>query len=194
MTLLALLAALSGGTKGQPPTSYAIDSTRSVIAFSVRRMAVSTLRGRFSVVTGMIRHDTADLSHDVVEVVIRTASLDTDDKDRDRRLRGSDFLESRRYAEIHFVSRRVERTRDGFVAIGDLTVRGVTREVRVPYMIEPTVPGLAGRGDIRITGSTKISRRDFDLMWRPNPELANLFVGDQVTIELNLVAPAERQS
>lgn len=192
MTVIMLLAALSGGGKTRPPASYAIDSAKSVITFSVRRMAVSTLRGRFGVVTGVIRHDNTDLSRDIVEVVIRTASLDTDDKDRDRRLRGPDFLESRRYTEIRFVSRRVERAGGGFVAIGSLTVRGVTREVRVPYTIEQAAPGLAIRGAISITGSTKISRKDFDLMWRPNPELANLFVGDQVTIELNLVALPDR--
>jgi polyisoprenoid-binding protein YceI len=181
-----LCLTLAGGVTGRHAMLYTIDSTRSVIGFSVRRMAVSTLRGRFTVVTGLVRQDDADPTHGAVDVVIRTASLDTDDKDRDRRLRGNDFLESRKYAEIRFVSRRIERAGDHLVAIGDLTVRGVTREVRVPYTI--TTSATIGLGAIAITGSTKISRKDFDLMWRPNPDLANLFVGDQVTIELNLVA------
>ena len=181
-----LLMALAGGAH-HTVTTYAVDSTRSVIAFSVRRMAVSTLRGRFTVVTGMVRHDPDDPARDVVDVVIRTASLDTDDKDRDRRLSGPDFLESRKFAEIRFVSRRIERTGNHLVAVGDLTVRGVTREVRVPYAIDKSSPAL-GAGVIGISGTTKVSRKDFDLMWRPNPELANLFVGDQVTIELSLVA------
>jgi polyisoprenoid-binding protein YceI len=185
-----LLIALTGGAH-HAATTYAVDSTRSVIAFSVRRMAVSTIRGRFTIVTGMVRHDAADASRDVVDVVIRTTSFDTDDKDRDRRLRGADFLEVRKYPDIHFVSRRIERAGAGLVAVGDLTVRGVTREVRVPYAFDAIGPTL-GSGAIGITGSTKISRKDFDLMWRPNPELANLFVGDQVTIELNLVATLTR--
>lgn len=175
-----------GGAPQHGATSYAIDSTRSAISFSVRRLAVSTLRGRFTRVSGAIVHDRTNLSRCAVTVVIRTASLDTDDKDRDRRLRGPDFLESRRFQEIRFVSRRIERAGDHFVAVGDLTVRGVTREVHVPY----TLVADDKAASIGITGSTKISRRDFDLMWRPNPDLANLFVGDEVTIELKLEGAA----
>ena len=185
MTPLVLLALAIGPHQGT--TTYTVDSARSTIAFSVRRMAVSSIKGRFTAVAGTIHHDDTDPTRDVVDVSIHTESLNTDDKDRDRRFRGPDFLEARKYPEIHFVSRRIERTGNRLVAIGELTVRGVTREVRVPYAVDATAPAL-GTGAIGITGSTRISRKDFDLMWRPNPELANLFVGDQVTIELNLVA------
>jgi polyisoprenoid-binding protein YceI len=83
--------------------------------------------------SGQILLDPSDVTRSSVRVTIEAASIDTNNERRDDHLRSADFFEVERFPQLTFVSRRIERTADGLVLVGDLTIRDVTREVRIPF-------------------------------------------------------------
>ena len=110
--------------------SWQIDPAHSHIQFSVRHMMISTVRGRFERFSGTIEADEQDPARSRVEVQIEAASIDTRNPQRDTDLRSSNFLDADNYPYLYFKSTRIEQTDASHGRIvGDLTIRGVTREV-----------------------------------------------------------------
>lgn len=111
-------------------STWTIDPAHTLVEFAVKHMMISTVKGRFGEVSGTIVLDEGDLSRSRVEVAIPTASIDTRQPQRDEHLRSADFFDVEAHPEIQFRSRRVEAQGGGRLrVVGDLTIRGVTREV-----------------------------------------------------------------
>ena len=87
-------------------------------------------------------YDEADITKSSVNVTIKTASINTDNEKRDAHLRNADFFDAAKYPEITFKSKRVVKEKNGFVAVGDLTMRAVTREISLPFEILGKVKGV----------------------------------------------------
>src|SRR5690349_8983056 len=100
---------------------YKIDPKHSSVGFSVTHMVVSTVNGRFNDFDGTILFDEKDISKSSVNVTIKSASINTDNTQRDTHLRSSDFLDAQNRPEIVFQSKSVEKKGDGYVAHGTLT-------------------------------------------------------------------------
>lgn len=120
-------------------------------------------------------------------MVVQAASIDTNHESRDRDLRGSDFFEVERFPELTFRSRRIERTPDGLVAVGELTVRDVTREVRIPFEVSGPINAGQGRRRLGVEGAFRINRHEYGLRWNRVIE-AGPVVADEVRIELSIAA------
>ena len=116
-------------TPTQTRSTWKIDPSHSLVEFSVRHMMVSTVKGRFAEVQGTIVDVADDPTQSSVEVSIPAASITTSDPQRDAHLRSADFFDAEQFPTITFKSRRIEGSRDQFTLVGDLTIRGVTREV-----------------------------------------------------------------
>jgi polyisoprenoid-binding protein YceI len=170
-------------------TSWKIDSAHSGINFSIRHMVVSKVRGRFGKFNGSLELDDADLTKSSLGVVIEASSVDTGVGQRDDHLRSADFFGAEQFPELRYQSKRIEKVgKDEYRVIGDLTIRGVTREVALN--VEHGGEGKDPWGNERIafSATTAIDRKDFGLGWNQVLEAGGVLVGDKVQIELDVQA------
>ncbi len=165
---------------------WRVDSAHSYVGFKVRHMMVSWVRGRFSGVKGTVRFDPDDLSKTRVEVEIDASSIDTANENRDKDLRGAEFFDVENHPTIRFVSKRVEGTpQSGLKLVGELTMRGVTKEVTLDVEAPaPAVPDGRGGEKSGVSASGKINRSDFGLTWNRVLEAGGVSVSDEVTLEI----------
>ena len=170
-------------------SKWNIDLGHSSVNFSVRHLVVSKTRGRFTRWEGTLDLDEADITRSRVAVSIDAASIDTDLADRDGHLRSADFLDVEHHPRITFESRKLTR-RDGdeLRLIGDLTIRGVTREVAFDVEYAGTQKDPWGGERAGFTASGKLSRKDFGLEWNQVLETGGLLVGDEVRFDIELEA------
>jgi len=167
---------------------YDIDPTHSSAHFSVRHMMISNVKGEFSKVTGTVTYDPDNPGAAKVEATIDATSLHTRDEQRDGHLKSADFLDVAKFPEIKFVSKSVERDgKDEYVLKGDLTIHGVTREVAL-QVEGPTAEAKDPWGNLKTgaTAETKISRKDFGLVWNMALETGGVLVGDEVKISVEV--------
>jgi polyisoprenoid-binding protein YceI len=185
---LAVLVSLGAGEQ-RVVERYEIDGVHSNVDFVVRHLGVASVRGQFTRFSGHIMLDEADLTRSTVHVTIEAGSVDTRNQRRDDHLRSSDFFEAERFPTLTFAGRGVERAGDGHVLVGDLTIRDVTREVRIPF--EMTGPVAMGDGQKRMgaEGTLRVNRFDYGLRWNRITEAVQV-VGDEVRIELSISAVA----
>jgi polyisoprenoid-binding protein YceI len=176
------------------PTQWQIDPAHSAAHFSVRHLMISNVRGEFSKLSGSALINPADPAKSKVEVAIEAASINTREPQRDEHLRSADFFDVANHATLTFRSKRVQALgADNFKLTGDLTIRGVTKEVT--FDVEgPTASIKDPYGNVRtgIAATTKVNRKDFGLVWNALTEAGGLVVGDEVkiTIEAELIQQA----
>jgi polyisoprenoid-binding protein YceI len=186
--------AVTATSQSTKPTQWQLDPAHSAAHFSVRHLMISNVRGEFSKVSGSALLNPADLAKSKVEVTIEAASINTREPQRDEHLRSADFLDVANYPALTFRSKRIEALgADNFKLTGDLTIRGVTKEVT--FDIEgPTSSIKDPWGNIRagVSGSAKINRKDYGLVWNALTEAGGVVVGDEVkiTIEAELIQQA----
>ena len=112
--------------------TYEIDKSHSEAIFQVRHL-VTKIRGRFSDFDGTVQFDDANPEQSTVEFTIQATSIDSNEPDRDKHLRSEDFFAVEQFKTITFTSMRIsKRGADSFDVLGDLTIRGVTKEITLP--------------------------------------------------------------
>ncbi len=191
---LALGAALVLPAAAQADT-WEIDTTHSQSTFAVRHMVVTTVRGQFGKTAGKVEFDGKDIRTISVEATIDVSTIDTREPKRDEHLRSADFFDVANHPTITFRSKRVEPGTGGrFKLIGDLTMRGVTKEV-VLDVEGPSAAVTDQRGNQRIgaTATTRLNRKDFNIVWNRALDGGGVVVSDDVdvTIDLALVKAAK---
>jgi polyisoprenoid-binding protein YceI len=166
-------------------SSWQLDVAHTQIWFSVRHMMFATVKGQFGAFAGEIVVDETDPTRTRVSVEIDTASIDTRNEQRDGHLRSADFFDVENFPKLTFVSRRVDRSGDRLEITGDLTIRGVMREVVL--RAEETGRGKDpwGQEKIGFTAETKIDRKDFGLVWNQALETGGVLVSDEVRISID---------
>jgi len=186
MMLLVLVGA-APLTAGEA-VEFGIDASHTRVGFRVSHMVISEVSGAFGDFEGAIQYAEGDPGHSAVSVTIRTASIDTGSEDRDNHLRNADFFDAGKYPEITFVSERVEKRGEGWVAVGPLTMHGVTREIELPFTITGMITDPWGNTRLGIKGGLEIDRKDWGLTWSKTLDGGGLVVGETVTIEIALEA------
>jgi polyisoprenoid-binding protein YceI len=173
-------------------TTWQIDASHSAVELAVKHMMFTTVRGRFKDVNGTIRVNASNPETSSVNVEISAASLDTGVADRDAHLRSADFLDVETYPTLLFVSKRIEgsfaKDGDSFRLVGDLTIRGVTKEITLDATFEGTGKDPWGGTRAGIRATTKIDRRDWGLVWNQALETGGILVANDVRIEIELQA------
>jgi len=173
--------------------SWAIDTSHTVVEFSVRHLGLASVKGTFHDLTGEVEVDEEDLTKSRGRVEIAVASIDTADERRDNHLRGADFFDADNYPSITFATRRILHERDNRYAVeGDLTVHGVTRPVTLQTELSDFISDPWGNRRAAVTVSAEINRVDFGLGWNQVLEAGRLLVGEKVKIsaEAELVQAA----
>ncbi len=168
--------------------NFTIDRTHSSIGFGVRHMVVTKVKGEFNEFAGTILYDDKDITKSSVEVSIKTATIDTKDAKRNEHLRSPDFFDAAKYPDITFKSKRIEKTADGYAAVGDLAMRGVTKEIRVPFTVAGMITDPYGNTRLGLSASTKLNRQDFGVSWSKSLDTGGLVVADEVEIAIEVEA------
>jgi polyisoprenoid-binding protein YceI len=170
------------------PNQWQIDPVHSAANFSVRHLMVSTVRGQLGRITGIIEYDGKDVTSIKADVSIDVNGINTQEPKRDAHLRSADFFDAANHPNVTFRSKRIEAGAGGaFKLIGDLTIRGTTKEVVLD--VEAPSPIVKGnRGVVTgTTATTKIKRLEYGLKYNAMVE-AGPVVGDEVTITLDIEA------
>lgn len=174
-------------------TTWTIDPTHSVVEFAVKHLMFSTVKGRFPIVSGAVVLNDADLSASSVTADIDAASIHTGESARDAHLRSADFLDVEQHPTISFRSTGVvPRRGNTFVIVGDLTLRGATREVSLEGELLGTGVDPWGGQRAGFTAATTINRKDFGLTWNQALEAGGVLVSDQVKITLEIQATQQQ--
>jgi polyisoprenoid-binding protein YceI len=177
---LSVLFGLTNLAVAQTQTWY-LDPPHSAAQFSVRHMGISTVRGTFTKIDGVVV-DSPDLSKASVNVTIDASSVDSRVQRRDDDLRSDHFFDVAKYPTITFKSKRVEAAGAGKLKVtGDLTIHGVTKEA-VLDVDGPTPPMKDPRGNSHrgASATTTVSRADYGMN-----TMAGM-IGDQVAIQLDV--------
>jgi polyisoprenoid-binding protein YceI len=181
------LAALMTLPVSAATSTWQIDPMHTAAQFSVKHLAISTVRGGFSNVKGTVILDDADISKSSVDVTIDVSTVDTRTPDRDKDLKSDKFFDVAKYPTMTFKSTKVEQAGAGKLKVtGDLTIRGTTKSV-VLDIDGPTAPVKDPWGNQRsaVTATTKINRQDFGVKWNATMDNGGVVVGDEVSITID---------
>ncbi len=168
---------------------YAIDPTHSRIGFVARHAMVTKVRGAFNEFEGTAHLDSSDPSRSSARLLIQAASIDTRNAQRDEHLRSNDFLAMEEFPQITFVStsaRQVDAAT--FELTGDLTIKGVTNSVTVPFTYEGSALDPFGNTRVGFEGSVAVSRKDYGITWNAALETGGVLVSDKITLEFEVSA------
>ena len=172
---------------------WEIDSSHSGIHFSVRHMVISKVRGQFARWSATLLSEEGTLDGASVEVLIDAASIDTGVADRDTHLKAADFFDAVKYPELTFKGKRAEgATGDKFKVVGDLTIKGVTREVTLDVEFAGRAKDPWGNERAGFAARTSIERKEFGLTWNQVLETGGVLVSDRVDIEIELEAVKQK--
>jgi polyisoprenoid-binding protein YceI len=173
------------GTK----TIWTLDPSHSQVSFSAKHMMVSTVRGTFGTVTGQIALDESDYTNSEVEATIDVAGLSSRDEKRDGHLLSGDFFDVENHPTATFKSTRiVSKGGDKYEVTGDLTVRGVTREVTLDAEFDGAGVNPWGQQLIAFSATTEINRKDWNLNWNVALEAGGWLVAEKIKLEISTEA------
>jgi polyisoprenoid-binding protein YceI len=167
---------------------YTIDPAHSRLGFSARHAMVATVRGQFTEFTGTAHIDTANPADSKVEVSIVANSINTGQQQRDDHLRSGDFFESEQHPEITFTSTEVSRDGEDWTITGDLTIKGVTKPITVPFEFSGSAQDPFGNTRVGFEGSATLLRKDWGLSWNAALETGGVLVSDKIKLEFDISA------
>jgi len=169
--------------------TYTLDPAHTRIGFVARHAMVTKVRGAFNEFEGTATLDGANPANSSVRLTISAASIDTRNAQRDEHLRGNDFLAMQDYPQITFASTGVRQLDDTtFEVTGDLTVKGVTNSVTIPFSFEGAAKDPFGNLRAGFEGSVTINRKDYGITWNAALETGGVLVSDKVALEFEVSA------
>lgn len=174
-----------------PVRTWTIDPSHSAVEFSARHLMITTVKGQFAEFDGVIAFDPASPESGTAQVTIATSSITTRSADRDTHLRSPDFLDVERFPSISFVSTGVEDVsadHTTFTVVGDLSIHGVTRPVRLATTFEGQGADPWGNTRAAFLATATIDRRDFGLVWNAALESGGVLVSNEIKLTLDVQA------
>ena len=168
--------------------NFDLDKNHSSIGFKVRHMGVANVRGHFEDFTMDLTVDESDPTNSSVAFAIDAASINTNNSRRDDDLRASSFLDVANHPEIRFESRSIRTEGETYVVTGDLTIRGVTKEVDLLVSVGGPINDPWGNRRVGIEGGVTIDRREFGVVYDRLLETGGLVVANEVNIEFAIEA------
>ena len=165
-------------------TTWTIDPAHSDVEFAVKHLMIFMVRGWFADVKGTVVMDDSDPAKAEVDVVIDANSIDTREARRDAHLKSPDFFEVEKFPLITFKSTRVTDVQGNqFKLVGDLTIRGVSREVTLDVTSEGRAKDPQGAERAGFSAATRVNRKDFGLNWNQALETGGVLVANKVRVE-----------
>jgi polyisoprenoid-binding protein YceI len=168
-----------------------LDTTHSAAEFAVKHLMISTVKGRFNTFTGT-GETGPDGAIKSAELTIDAASLSTNVDARDNHLRSADFFDVEKFPKITFKSTKITQAGTDVTITGDLTIHGITKPVTLKGEVTMPVTDPWGNSRSALAVTTKINRKDWGLQWNQALEAGGWVVGDEVKINVEFEAVAEK--
>jgi polyisoprenoid-binding protein YceI len=187
--IIPILTAVILATPGLTHAStWNIDPAHTRAQFAVRHLMVSTVRGDFGKVSGVVNLDESNLTKSSIEASIDASSIDTRNEKRDEDLKSPNFFDVAKYPTITFKSTKVEKAGDmKYKVTGNLTIHGMTKEVVLDVEGSPkSITDPYGMTRVGGVAKTRINRTDFGLKWNAPLETGGVVVGEEVDITIDL--------
>jgi polyisoprenoid-binding protein YceI len=184
-------AKFAADTKLTPEESsgkYDIDPRHSYIGFRVMHMGLAEVPGAFRDFSGTINYDGKDVSKSSVNFTAKVTSVDTGVAPRDNHLRNADFFEVEKYPEMTFKSTQVVRKGKKWEVTGDFTLKGVTKQITIPFTLNGMMKDEKGNVKMGISAATAINRQDYGVKYGNKLPDGTLALSDIVKIDLQLEA------
>jgi polyisoprenoid-binding protein YceI len=188
-TLTSMAVVLLLGSVADAADTYKIDPAHTSIGFSVRHLGLNNVKGQFREFAGAIALGDGKIAE--ASGTIQVKSVDTGVQKRDDHLRTADFFDAARHPTITFKTKRIETTGGQIVLIADFTMRGVTKELRLPARLAGPAKDPWGNLRIGLEARTKLNRKDYGINYHQVLETGALAVGEEVELEINAEAIKE---
>ena len=186
LKILFVLAALALQWSGQAADTYTIDPAHTRVGFSVRHLGISNVKGNFNEFTGSLVLDDDALK--AATATIQVASVDTGVAQRDQHLRTADFFDATNHPTIAFKSKQVVKSGEQFTVIGEFTMRGVTKELRLPITVSKPIKDPWGKVRVGLESKAKLNRKDYGINYHQLLETGVAAVGEEVELDINAEA------
>jgi polyisoprenoid-binding protein YceI len=180
-----LLVVLPAGA-GAETARWEVDSDHSIIEFRVTHMVVSKTAGRFMDYSGFVEMDPDARTFKTIEATINTASVNTNQEKRDAHLRNADFFDVEKHPTMTYRLKSYKKQGDSYVALGDLTLRGVTKEITLVGTFNGVTKDPWGNFRAGFNAEGKLNRKDFGMIWNKTLDSGGVVVGDEVQIRLDI--------
>jgi polyisoprenoid-binding protein YceI len=164
---------------------WKIDPTHSEVNFKVKHLVVSTVTGTFDKFEASIESNKEDFSDARISFEADVNSLNTKNEQRDGHLKSPDFFDAAKYPKLSFASKSVQKLSDyELQVVGNLTMRGVTKEITLNVIYNGTVTGFGGAQVAGFEISGKLNRFDYALQWNALTETGGVVVSNEVKLEI----------
>lgn len=163
-----------------------VDPEHSMIEFRVVHMVVSKTAGHFTDYDGFIDMDAEAGTVKTIEATIKTASVNTNHEKRDAHLRNPDFFDVEKYPTMTYKMKSYKKTAEGYQAVGELTLRGVTKDITLTGNFNGVAKDPWGNMRAGFNAEGKVNRKDFGMVWNKTLDSGGLVVGDEVYIKLDV--------
>ena len=175
--------------------AWTIDPAHTTVGFTARHMGLSKVRGQFTQFRGEVDGDPKDLTTAEGRFEVDLASVETGNPDRDAHLRSADFFDVERHPKMTFVSKSVTSEGDGtYRVVGDLTIRGVTKEVELTYEHGGSDTDPYGNRKVGGTLTGTLKRSDWGLSWNVPLDSGGWLVSDKIGLEIDLQVAESKQA
>ena len=173
---------------------FTLDQPHTYIGFSAKHLVITNVKGHFKNLEGGFEFDPQTKVFSGGQVIIKTASVDTGIENRDEHLRSADFFDAAKYPEIKWVFKKatVLGGSEGRV-VGDLTIRGVTKEVVLNGELLGSVVDPWGNLRVGFTAEGTLNRFDYGLQWNKLLETGGLIVGEEVKLVIEVEGIAKKK-
>ena len=169
-------------------TKWSIDTIHSEVAFKVKHLMITNVKGVFKEFDASIYTTGEDFMTSEIDFWMNPASIDTGAADRDAHLRSADFFDVEKHKQITFIGDTYEKVdNDGSYTLwGDLTIKGITKKIKLDVEFGGVVKDPWGNEKAGFSVNGKINRKDFELNWNAALEAGGVLVGDEIKISCDI--------
>lgn len=167
--------------------TWLIDPTHTEVHFKVRHLVISTITGSFNKFEGSVESDKADFTDAKIHFSADTASVDTNNEQRDGHLKSDDFFNAEKYPKVTFESTSVEKkSGNEYVITGNLTMRDVTKPIELKVEYGGTTKDAYGQTKAGFELTGKLNRQDYGLKWSAVTEAGGIVASDEVKLNISV--------
>ena len=190
---VALSALALSGLASAEMSRWNLDHDHTTLGFQVKHMVVSKTNGKFLEYSGVVEMDPEAKEFKTIEAVIQTKSVFTDHKKRDEHLRSPDFFDAKTFPTMTYKMKSYKKTGDSYTALGDLTIRGVTKEITLVGTFNGVAKDPWGNTRAGFSAEGTLNRKDFGMQFSKMLDNGGLMVGDEVKLTLEIEVIQEKK-
>ncbi len=166
--------------------TWKLDPYHTEVKFKVKHLVVTTVTGLFTKYDATVEASKEDFSDAKISFEADVNSISTGTDQRDGHLKSADFFDAANHPKLTFVSKSIKKKNDeDYEVIGDITIRGTKKEVKLNVVYNGTVKGIDGKDTAGFEITGKLNRFDFGLHWNALTEAGGIIVSDEVKLEVN---------